>query len=137
MADFNRLPEIIRELETAVDKATREAVEEILIPAARAKLKADDWHLQHLAEALHADVQLEGVYVVAGGRTANGEDVWWGHLVEHGAAGPRETRNRQATGGRASHPSGAMAARPFLTPALEETREAIIERVAEAVRRST
>jgi hypothetical protein len=131
--DFNRLPEIIRELETDVEKAVREAVETILVPAARARLEASGWELEQLSRALHTEAALEGTYVVAGGKV-DGHDVWWGHLVEHGAVGPRETRDRP---GRKGHRSGTMPARPFLVPALEESREAIVEAAAEAVRKAT
>lgn len=112
--DFNRLPEIIRELETEVEKAVREAVEELVVPAAKARVPKDTGHL---AEAIHTELALEGVYVVAGGRVPGDADVFYGHMVEHGT----------------TH----SAPRPFLVPALEENREAITERAAEAVRKAT
>jgi hypothetical protein len=129
MAEINRLPAIVGELETDVEKAVREAVETVLVPAAKARLEGSDWDLQRLADAIHVEVALEGTYVVAGDR-----NVFYGHLVEHGAVGPRQTHDRP---GHRGHPSGTMPARPFLIPALEESREAIVEAAAAAVRKAT
>lgn len=112
--DFDRLPEIIRELETEVEKAVREAVEELVVPTAKALVPKDEGYL---AEAIHTELALEGLYVVAGGRVAGDRDVFYGHMVEHGT----------------TH----SAPRPFLVPALEMHRQAIVERAAEAVRKAT
>lgn len=112
--DFNRLPQIIAELETEVEKAVRVAVEELVVPTAKALCPYDEneppGH-KHLRDVIHTEQALEGLYVIAGDH-----DVFFGHMVEHGT----------------TH----SAPRPFLVPALEMHRAAIVERAAEATRRT-
>jgi HK97 gp10 family phage protein len=110
--ELNRLPEIIRMLETDVQRAVREAVETLVVPAAKSRVEYDeDKSGEHLRDAIHVEEALEGVYVVAGDK-----DVFWGHLVEHGT----------------SH----SAPHPFLVPSLEENRAAIVEAANAVVRRA-
>lgn len=107
--DFDNLPEIIRGLETEVQKAVREAVETLVVPAAKAAVPKDTGRL---ADAIHTEIALEGVYVIAGDK-----DAFYGHIIEHGGV---------------NHPP-----HPFLVPALEANREAIVEAASEAIKRAT
>lgn len=120
MADFDRLPEIIRELETEVEKAVRLAVEELVVPTAKSLVPKDSGDL---AAAIHTELALEGLYVIAGGRVTGDRDVYYGRFVERGH--------------EIEHGGAHVAPRPFLVPALEMHREEIVERAAEAVRKAT
>jgi HK97 gp10 family phage protein len=106
--ELNRLPEIIRALETDVQRAVREAVETHVVPAAKSRVPVDTGRLR---DAIHTEETLEGVYVVAGDK-----DAFYGHIIEHGGV---------------NHPP-----HPFLVPSLEENRAAIIEAANAAVRRA-
>ena len=102
----SRIPAIAAELHGLVEAA--------LVPGAKmvataAKLRAPV-ESGDLREAIHVDVQPEGVYVVAGDNK-----VFYGHLVEWGT----------------SH----SAPEPFLVPALEANRKAVVKLAKEALKR--
>jgi HK97 gp10 family phage protein len=103
----NRLPEIAAALEVEVRAAAREAAE-LVAADARTRVPVDTGRLR---AAIHVEQTAETTEVVAGDREA-----WYGHIVEHGGVG---------------HP-----AHPFLIPALEENREAIVALIAERVNRA-
>ena len=95
MSYQSRIPRIVAELAAKMDAGSRAAAELI---AARAKDRAPV-RTGKLKNAIHVERERAGEHaVVAGDR-----DVFYGHIVEHGGA--------------------HSAARPFLVPALEESRD--------------
>jgi HK97 gp10 family phage protein len=104
---YNRLPEIIARLQPEVDRAVQEAAKSV-VDSAKARVPVNTGRLR---DAIHVQVELEGVYVVAGNREA-----WYGHIVEHGSV--------------------KQPPHPFLLPALEENRAEIVAAVELAVRKA-
>lgn len=104
----DQLPRIIHELQPAVDTAVKAAAE-MVAESAKVRVPVRTGALRN---AIHLNVEPEGVYVVAGNRKA-----WYGHIVEHGGA--------------------HTPPHPFLIPALEEHRAQILEAVRLAVRKVT
>lgn len=102
----SRLPKIVAGLAPAVREAAGTGADMIVQDAkGRVHVRSGD-----LRDAIHADEQPEGIYVLAGDT-----DTWHGHLEEHGT----------------SH----SAPHPFLVPAFEENADTIVKLVAGAVRR--
>jgi HK97 gp10 family phage protein len=106
-ASYNRLPEIIARLQPEVDRAVQEAARSVVADA-KARVPVDTGRLR---DAIHIEVDVDGVYVIAGDRKA-----WYGHIVEHGSV--------------------KQPPHPFLVPALEDNRAAIIAAVGLALRRA-
>jgi HK97 gp10 family phage protein len=102
----SRIPQIIIEIALVADEIEEDGAELVTADAkARVPVRSGT-----LRDKIHAEKETEGTYVVAGD-----DDVWYGHLVEHGT----------------SH----SAPRPFLVPALEENRGEIVNRGAARLRR--
>jgi HK97 gp10 family phage protein len=104
----SRIPEIAAALSPEVMVAV-EAGAETIVEAAKARVPVDTGRLR---DAIHTEIEGAGVYVVAGDREA-----FYGHIIEHGSV--------------------YAPARPFLLPALEETRAAVLAEVEAAIRRAT
>jgi HK97 gp10 family phage protein len=102
--DLARIDRLAAELHQTVEAAIYEALVSV-VDAAKARVPVDTGALQN---AIHIDIQPEGIYVVAGDSKA-----WYGHLVEHGSVN--------------------QPARPFLIPAFEEHRASIVATVAAAI----
>lgn len=109
----SRLPQIAVEIQVVVEQALEFGAETV---AEDARERVRPHRLTgRLEEAIHIDTQREGVYVVAGGKAEEGDDVFWGHLLEHGT----------------SH----SAPHPFLVPALDDNRGDVVARVQASLRR--
>lgn len=102
----SRLPQIAVEIDIIIGEAVERGAETVKADA-RQRVPVQSGKLR---DAIHVEPEDDGTYVVAGD-----EDVWYGHLVEHGT----------------SH----TAPRPFLVPALEENRDGIVTRARSALRR--
>ncbi len=107
----SNLPEIIAKLEAAV-LAAEQAGADLVAKRAADTVAYDLREPHHVRDAIHTKRTEDGVLVVAGDR-----DAFWAHMIEHGT----------------SH----SPPQPFLVPALEENREAIIELQVEAIRQVT
>jgi HK97 gp10 family phage protein len=109
---LNRIPEFAAALDALVAAAVAETAEKVATDAkARVAVRNGD-----LKEAIHTEATDEGVLVVAGGRTSNDRDVFYGHMVEHGT----------------TH-SGAE---PFLVPALEQNLPVLTAALDEAIKKA-
>jgi HK97 gp10 family phage protein len=105
----SRLPQIVLEIELRTERAIEAGAEHVK-NAAKDRVRPHRVSGQ-LEEAIHVQEEPEGFYVVAGG---GDEHVFWGHLLENGT----------------TH----SAPYPFLTPALEESRDVIVRSVGAALR---
>jgi HK97 gp10 family phage protein len=94
MSYTSRLPQIAVELAARLDVVSK-TLADVIEDRAKERVPVDEGDLQR---AIHVERQGVGEHMVIAGD----EDVFYGHIVEHGPA----------------HGS----ARPFLTPALEQTR---------------
>lgn len=94
----SRIPEIIVELDLRMQQAVESGADKVA-EGAKARVRVDTGRLR---DAIHTEPEKLDAYVVAGN-----DDVWYGHLVEHGT-----TKN---------------APRPFLVPSLEENRGGIVK----------
>jgi HK97 gp10 family phage protein len=103
----SRLPQIAVEIDIVVDEALERGAENVA-HAAQVRVPVDTGKLR---DAIHVESEREGKYVVAG----DGGEVFYGHMVEHGTT-------RQPP-------------RPFLVPALEESRNEVVNIVSVALRR--
>lgn len=103
----SRLPEIIAALPAAVREAAQ-AGAELVAEDARQRVPVKTGRLR---DAIHTQNQPDGVAVIAGDREA-----FYGHIVEHGSI--------------------SAAPHPFLVPALEENRVAIVALMQEAIRKT-
>lgn len=109
----SRLPQIIEELPIAV-RAAELAGAKLVEHLAKERVAYDESKpagKPHLRDVIHTEETEEGVYVVAGDNK-----IWYGVVLEHGSV--------------------KMAPRPFLVPALEESRAEIEATVAAALRRT-
>jgi HK97 gp10 family phage protein len=97
------LPKFAEQVGAAMEGASHETA---LMVAARAKEKCPVGLTGNLRDAIHVEHAGPGRYRVVAGN----EKAWYGHLVEHGT----------------SH----SAAKPFLAPAVEETRAEVAAAVA-------
>ena len=111
MALKSGIPEFIAGLEAAV-RAAELAGAEMVVASAKERVPYDPATKHHLRDAIHTEETEEGVLVVAGDK-----DAFWGNWVEHGT----------------TH----SPPHPFLVPALEENRAAIIDGVSAAIRKLT
>ena len=102
----SRLPAIAAELHGLVEAALQPGAH-LIADAAKQRAPVETGELR---DAIHVDTQPEGVYVIAGDNK-----VFWGHLVEHGT----------------SH----SAPEPFLVPALEANRKAVVKLAKQALKR--
>jgi HK97 gp10 family phage protein len=125
-AGENRLKEIIARLDPEVDRAIRAVLETSVVPMAKALAPWDPGTV-HLKDRIHIERHLEGFYIVGGDKEA-----WYGHIVEYGTA-RRSTRNRP---NRQGHDTGTMPRQPFLNPAFEANRQAIIDAARAAIKRA-
>jgi HK97 gp10 family phage protein len=107
----SRLPEIARELGSAIKEAEL-AGAELVVEAAKARVPVETGRLRDAIHIEHKE-RGNGIYVVAGDREA-----FYGLFVEHGSA-------------------RGVPPHPFLVPALEENRGRIQDLVGEAIRRIT
>lgn len=108
----SRLPEITVEIEVIVNDRIERGAEAV---KDRAEQRLEPHRLTgRLQEATHVQEEPEGFYVVAGGKTEDGDDVFWGHMLEHGT----------------SH----SPPYPFLVPSLEENRSRIVDDVRDGLR---
>jgi HK97 gp10 family phage protein len=105
----SRFPAIAAELEPLVRGALEVGAEGVS-GAAKARVAVGE-SAPHIRDAIHTDSQPEGVYVVAGD-----SQTFYGHILEHGSV--------------------KMAPRPFLVPALEENKKAVLALVVAALRRA-
>jgi len=112
MALKTRIPAIAAGLRPAVRDGVRQGAE-IVVHRAALRVHVDNGDLR---DAIHLERGGGGYYVVAGGRTPSGVDVFWGNFVENGT----------------SH----SPPYPFLVPALEESRDDVIAAVNAAVARA-
>lgn len=107
MKASSNLGKFAAQLDASLDRATRQTAEKI---AERAKTRVPV-KTRRLHDAIHVEKRGEAEYeVVAGDETA-----FYGHIVEHGGA--------------------HTPARPFLTPAIEESRDDL-PKLADASMRS-
>jgi HK97 gp10 family phage protein len=106
----NPFESVIAALETGVERAIVTVLEEQVVPEARSRCPVGH-HKHHLRDAIHVQVELEGVYLVGGD-----DEAWYGHMVEHGT----------------SH----SPPHPFLMPAFEMHRPAIVAAAAAAIGRA-
>jgi HK97 gp10 family phage protein len=102
----SRLPQIAAQLGARLDIATRAGAE---IIAAQAKTRAPT-NTGTLRDSIHVEREGAAEYAVIAGD----DDVFYGHLVEHGT----------------SH----TAPRPFLIPATESSKPAVIAAAQKAIR---
>lgn len=104
---YSRLPVIAAGLDERIDEVLRNGAERIAAEAL-ARVPVDSGRLR---DAIHTTPAEDGTghLVVAGNN-----DVFYGHIVEHGGA--------------------RTAARPFLQPAGEASRQQIVAEAAEALR---
>ena len=103
----SRIPAIAAELEPHVRTALEVGGEYV---SARAKERVAYGNRDpHLRDAIHTSSEPEGVYVIAGD-----SETFYGHMVEHGT----------------SH----SAPQPFLVPALEESKKAVLGMVQTALK---
>ena len=103
----SRIPHIIVEIEILgdwIEETGAEAVEQKAKQRVRRRSGA-------LHDAIHVEHEREGAYVVAG----NEDDVFYGHILEHG--------------------STTAPPYPFLVPSLEEEREPIVQMATAALKR--
>lgn len=111
MALKSKIPEILESLPAELQAALTAAAE-LVVEDAKNRVPVSTIAHEHLRDAIHVEEQADGVAVVAGDNTA-----WYGHIIEHGSVN--------------------MPPRPFLIPALEDNRAAIIEATRVAVARTT
>ncbi len=102
----DRFPEIIARMPETVAAAALEAGQ-LVEQSAKDRVPVRTGKLR---DAIHIVQDEEGSHVVAGDKTA-----WYGHIVEHGSVN--------------------TPAHPFLVPALEENRAAVVAIVERAVGR--
>lgn len=101
----SRLPAIAAELHGLVEAALQPGAH-LVEAAAKERVPVESGELR---DAIHVDTQPEGVYVIAGDNKT-----FYGHLVEHGTShSPPE---------------------PFLVPALEANRAAVVELAKHALK---
>lgn len=93
----SRLPEITAKLAVEMREA-EVAAAQLIAQRAKARVPVDTGRLR---DAIHVEHDDNGAAVIAGDAEA-----FYGHIVEHGGA--------------------RQAAHPFLTPAVEESREEIV-----------
>ena len=106
MALTSRIPEIVAELNAAVEAAAKAGAEQVA-EAARQRVPVDTGKLR---DAIHTQTDADGSWVIAGNKKA-----FYGHIVEHGSV--------------------HTPPHPFLVPAFEETRGAIEAEIGEAIRK--
>lgn len=114
-----------RELDGAVNRAIRDVLEASVVPEAKARCPLGRFS-PHVRDRIHVEAAEGGIEVVAGDHEA-----WYAHLLEFGSR-PRRTRDRPS---RKAHPTGHMPPHPFLLPAFEANREAIVKAAENAVRK--
>lgn len=107
MALFSRLPVIAASLEKQIDQVLQTGAERI-VSDAQARVPVDSGRLRDAIHTEPADDD-NGHLVIAGN-----DDVFYGHLVEHGGA--------------------HTPPRPFLVPAGEAARQQIVADVSNALR---
>jgi len=110
MPQPNRIGDFASKLDELVREATL-AGAELIVESAKERVPVDPTAKHHLRDAIHTQVDEDGVWVVAGDREA-----WYGHMVEHGT----------------TH----SAPEPFLIPAVEENADKVVDLVRDAIRRA-
>ena len=103
----SRFPAIAAEIDVLAREALTTAAQ-LVAQRAQDRVPVDTGRLR---VAIHTDSEPEGVYVVAGDNQA-----FYGHIVEHGSV--------------------KEAPRPFLVPALEESKGEVFGLVKAALRRA-
>lgn len=100
----SRIPAILAELPVEVDDAIHEGADAIA-EVAQERVPVDEGTLR---DAIHVE-KIEGGYSVVAGNT----EAFYGHIIEHGGV--------------------HTPARPFLIPAYESTREALLDGINDAL----
>lgn len=128
----SRFPDIERDMRRLISSGVQDSAETVR-DLAKAKVAVDDGDLK---EVIHVErVGPAEWAVVAGGVSADGDNVWYGHLVERGHLIVSYERTEDNPHGRQRVASartvhGHVAAKPFLIPALEAVRSEIEAKLA-------
>jgi HK97 gp10 family phage protein len=101
----NRIPEMIIELDVRVQEAVETGARKVA-DEAKARVRVDTGKLR---DAIHVEPEKLDAYVIAGD-----DDVWYGHLVEHGTT--------------------KIPPRPFLVPSLDSNRSGIVKDVRDRLK---
>ena len=101
----SRIPEIILELDLRMQEGVENGARTVA-DQAKTRVPVDTGRLR---DAIHTEPEHLDAYVIAGN-----EDVWYGHLVEHGTS--------------------KTPPRPFLVPSLEENRTGIVKDVRDRLK---
>ena len=102
----SRLPEIVLEIQIRADRAVHEGAEEVR-ERAKARVPVREGNLR---DAIHVEREDAAAYEVVAGD----DDVFYGHMVEHGT----------------TH----SAPRPFLVPSLDDARGDVVDLVQRSLR---